>query len=146
VTGDPVSALLPEEATTEDIEVMREALGLNEPFIVQYGIFVKNLLQGDFGTSFRYNEDALSLVLERLPATFELAFYSMAIAVVIAIPMGVVSATRRNSFIDVAATTGSVLGRAMPNFWLGIMLILLLAVNYKFFPVSGRGTIAHAVL
>src|SRR5699024_682208 len=85
-------------------------------------------------------------VLERLPATFELAFYSMAIAVVIAIPMGVVSATRRNSFIDVAATTGSVLGRAMPNFWLGIMLILLLAVNYKFFPVSGRGTIAHAVL
>ncbi|MDV2887676.1 ABC transporter permease, partial [Alkalihalophilus pseudofirmus] len=99
-----------------------------------------------FGTSFRYNQEALPLVLERLPATFELAAASMLIAIIIAIPMGIFSAQKRNSFVDLFITGGSVLGKAMPSFWLGIMLILMLAVNYQIFPVSGRGTWAHLVL
>ncbi|MEH7125818.1 MULTISPECIES: ABC transporter permease [unclassified Bacillus (in: firmicutes)] len=146
VAGDPVTLMLPEEATAEEKETLREALGLNKPFIVQYGIYVLNLLQGDFGESFRYNTDALSLVLERVPATLELAFYSMLIAVIIAIPLGILSATRKNSIIDVFASSTSVLGKALPNFWMGIMLILLFAVNFKLFPVSGRGTFAHVIL
>lgn len=146
VAGDPVTLMLSEEATAEEKEALREALGLNKPFIVQYGIYVVNLLQGDFGESFRYNTDALSLVLERLPATLELAFYSMLIAIIIAIPLGVLSATRRNSLIDIFASSTSVLGKALPNFWVGIMLILLFAVNLKLFPVSGRGSFMHVIL
>ena len=146
VAGDPVTLMLSEEATAEEKEALREALGLNKPFIVQYGIYVLNLLQGDFGESFRYNTDALSLVLERLPATLELAFYSMLIAIIIAIPLGVLSATRRNSLIDIFASSTSVLGKALPNFWVGIMLILLFAVNLKLFPVSGRGSFMHVIL
>lgn len=146
VAGDPVTLMLPEEATAEEKETLREALGLNKPFIVQYGIYVLNLLKGDFGESFRYNTDALSLVLERLPATLELAFYSMIIAILIAIPLGVLSATRKNSLIDIFASSTSVLGKALPNFWVGIMLILIFAVNLKVFPVSGRGSFAHVIL
>ncbi|ADI00691.1 ABC transporter permease [Salisediminibacterium selenitireducens] len=146
VAGDPVALMLPEEATQEDVQRMQESLGLNEPFYKQYGIFLWNAMQGDFGMSYRYNQDAMSIVLERLPATFELAAASMVFATIIAIPMGIWSATRRNTFIDLFITGSSVLGKAMPNFWLGIMFILLLAVNTQIFPVSGRGTIMHVIL
>ncbi|AOM81521.1 ABC transporter permease [Salisediminibacterium beveridgei] len=146
VAGDPVALMLPEEATTEDVARMQESLGLNEPFYKQYAIFLGNAVQGDFGESYRYNQDAMSIVLERLPATFELAIASMIFATLIAIPMGIWSATRRNTFIDLFITGGSVLGKAMPNFWLGIMFILILAVNTQIFPVSGRGTIMHVIL
>lgn len=146
MAGDPVSLMLPEDASEADREALRDALGLNDPFLVQYATFVGNLVIGNFGTSFRYNQEALPLVLERLPATFELAAASMAVAIMIAIPLGTYSARKRNSFVDLFITGGSVLGKAMPNFWLGIMLILLLAVNYQIFPVSGRGTFAHLIL
>ncbi|PWW32147.1 peptide/nickel transport system permease protein [Cytobacillus oceanisediminis] len=146
LAGDPVSLMLPEDASEADREALREALGLNEPFVYQYFHFLSDLISGNFGTSFRYNQEALPLVLERLPATFELAAASMFVATVIAIPLGIYSARKRNSFVDLFITGGSVLGKAMPNFWLGIMLILLLAVNYQVFPVSGRGTIFHMVL
>ncbi|PYZ92733.1 ABC transporter permease [Salipaludibacillus keqinensis] len=146
VAGDPVALMLPEEATAEDVARVQESLGLNEPFHVQYGIFLMNAVQGDFGQSYRYNQDAMSIVLERLPATFELAAASMIFATLIAIPMGIWSATRRNTFIDLFITGSSVLGKAMPNFWLGIMFILILAVNTQLFPVSGRGTFMHVVL
>lgn len=146
VAGDPVALMLPEDATIEEKEVLREALGLDKPFLVQYGNFVKDLAQFDFGKSFRYGQDAMPIVLERIPATLQLAFTSMIVATLIAIPLGIWSATRRNSLIDVFISGGSVLGKAMPNFWFGIMLILLLAVNYQLFPVSGRGTWMHLVL
>lgn len=146
IAGDPVILMLPEEATQADVERVQESLGLNEPFYVQYFIFLTNALQGDFGESYRYNQDAMSIVLERLPATFELAFASMVFATILAIPMGIWSATRRNTFIDLFITGSSVLGKAMPNFWLGIMFILLLAVNTQIFPVSGRGTVMHVIL
>ncbi|GEN82481.1 glutathione ABC transporter permease [Sporosarcina luteola] len=146
VAGNPVALMLPEDASQEDIERLTVALGLDQPFIVQYGKYMLDLVQGDFGKSFRYNTDALPLVLERLPATLELAAASMIIAIIIAIPLGVWSATRKNSSLDLLATGGAVIGKAMPNFWLGIMLILLFSVTLGWFPVSGRGTIAHLIL
>ncbi|MFD2044608.1 ABC transporter permease [Ornithinibacillus salinisoli] len=144
--GDPVSLMLPEDASQEDREYMRESLGLNDPFIVQYANFVMDITRGNFGTSTRYDMDALPLVIDRLPATFELAGAAMLVALAISIPLGIWSANRRNSYVDLFITGGSVLGKAMPNFWLGIMLILLLAVNFQAFPVSGRGTFMHLVL
>ena len=146
VAGDPVALMLPEDASTEDIEQLKTALGLDKPFVVQYGKYIFNLLQGDFGKSFRYNIDALPLVLERLPATLELAAASMVIAIIIAIPLGVWSATKKNTSMDLLATGGAVIGKAMPNFWLGIMLILLFSVTLGWFPVSGRGTFSHLIL
>jgi peptide/nickel transport system permease protein len=146
LAGDPVALMLPEDASEADREALREALGLNESFLFQYVHFLGDLFKGNFGTSFRYNQEALPLVLERLPATFELAAASMIVAIMIAIPLGIYSARKRNSFVDLFITGGSVLGKAMPNFWLGIMLILLLAVNYQIFPVSGRGTVVHLIL
>ncbi|KAB2336734.1 ABC transporter permease [Cytobacillus depressus] len=146
VTGDPVSLMLPETATDEERESLKEALGFNKPLPVQYISYLGDLVQGDFGNSFRYQTDALALVLERLPATFELAIASMIVAILISIPLGILSAVKRNSFMDLFITGGAVLGRAMPSFWLGIMLILLFAVNAHFFPVSGRGGFLHLVL
>jgi peptide/nickel transport system permease protein len=146
VAGNPVALMLPEDASQEDIEQLTIALGLDQPFIVQYGKYMLGLVQGDFGKSFRYNTDALPLVLERLPATLELAAASMIIAIIIAIPLGVWSATKKNSSLDLLATGGAVIGKAMPNFWLGIMLILLFSVTLGWFPVSGRGTIGHLIL
>jgi peptide/nickel transport system permease protein len=146
VAGDPVALMLPEDATEEDIRILREALNLDKPFLVQYGTYLLNMLQGNFGESFKYGQEALPIVLERLPATLELAAASMIVATIIAIPLGIWSATKQNSFLDLFATGGAVLGKAMPNFWLGIMLILLLAVNYQIFPVSGRGTLTHLIL
>ena len=146
LAGDPVALMLPEDASEADREALRTALGRNQPFLYQYFHFIGDLIQGNFGTSFRYHQEALPLVLERLPATFELAAASMLIAIIIAIPLGIFSAQKRNSFVDLFITGGSVLGKAMPSFWLGIMLILMLAVNYQIFPVSGRGTWAHLIL
>lgn len=146
VTGDPVSLMLPETATDEERAALQESLGLNEPLYKQYLVFLGDLVQGDFGDSFRYNQPALNIVLERLPASFSLAVASMIIATLISVPLGILSAIKRNSFIDLFITSASVLGKAMPNFWLGIMLILLLAVNFTIFPVSGTGSVMHLVL
>ncbi|HSI67655.1 MAG TPA: ABC transporter permease [Planococcus sp. (in: firmicutes)] len=146
VTGDPVSLMLPETATEQERESLREAMGFNEPLAIQYFTYLSDLVRGDFGDSFRYNTDALTLVLDRLPATFELAIASMIIAVIISVPLGILSAVKRNSFFDLFITGGAVLGKAMPNFWLGIMLILLLSVTFQVFPVSGRGGLGHLVL
>jgi peptide/nickel transport system permease protein len=146
VTGDPVALMLPETATEKQVEQLTETLGLNDPLYIQYGRYMADLLQGNFGESFRYNQEALPIVLERLPASFELAFASMIVATLIAIPLGILSAIKRNSFLDLFVTGGSVLGKAMPSFWLGIMLILLLAVQFQIFPVSGRGSLLHLVL
>lgn len=146
VAGDPVTLMLPEDATEDDRQALRAALNLDKPFIVQYGTFLTDIVSGNFGDSFRYRQTALPLVLERLPATLELAAASMLVAVLIAIPFGIWSATRQNSYTDLFITGGSVLGKAMPNFWLGIMLILFFSVQFKLLPVSGRGDFTHLVL
>lgn len=146
VSGDPVILMLPENATPEEIEALRIALNLDKPFYIQFGTFLLNVLQGDFGDSFRYHQSAFSLVMERLPATMLLGSVSMVVAVLIALPLGVLSATRKNSMLELFVTSGTVLGKAMPNFWVGIMLSLIFSVYLQWFPVSGSGTAAHLVL
>ncbi|MBD1378945.1 ABC transporter permease [Metabacillus arenae] len=146
MAGDPVLLMLPEDATEEEQQALRKALNLDQPFYIQYFTFLLNMLKGQFGESYTYGQQALPLVLERLPATFELAFAAILVATFISIPLGVWSATKKNSFYDLFISGGAVLGKAMPNFWLGIMLILLLSVSFGLFPVSGRGTIAHLIL
>ncbi|WP_438315708.1 ABC transporter permease [Sporosarcina sp. FA9] len=146
VAGDPVAMMLSADATPQEIQQFRVALGFDQPFHIQFGHYIINMVQGDFGTSYQYGVSALSLVLERLPATLELAIASMVIAIAIAIPLGILSAIRPNSIIDSIATSLSVVGKAIPNFWLGIMLILIFAVNLKIMPVSGTGSWKHIVL
>ncbi len=146
LSGDPTAMMLPIDASPEDRAILREALGLDKPFLQQYFIFVSNMLKGDFGTSFRYGQSAMKIVLERLPATLELASVSLVFVVLFSVPLGIWSAMAQNSVFDVLVTGMSVLGRAMPSFWLGIMLILFFAVQHPIFPVSGRGGALHLVL
>lgn len=146
VSGDPVSLKLPLEATEEQRQELIHNLGLDKPLHVQYGIFLKDLVTGDFGKSINYSLPALPIVLERLPATIELAIAAMIIAILISVPLGVLSATKRNSIFDVFITGVSVLGKAMPSFWIGIMLVLFFSITFQIFPVSGRGTLAHLIL
>lgn len=146
VTGDPVALMLPESATEEDRQALSIALGLDKPLYTQYAIFLSSAIQGDFGQSFHYGQSALPLVLERLPASFELAAAAMVLAVLMAVPLGIWSAVKRNSFADLLISGISVIGKAMPNFWMGIMFILLFSVTLQWLPVSGRDGIAHLVL
>lgn len=146
ISGDPTSLLLPPEATAADREIMREALGLNKPLPVQYGIFITNVLHGDFGRSFRYGVPALGVVLEKIPASVQLAGVSLLCSILVAIPLGILSAHTKNSPLDLLVSGFSSLGRSMPSFWVGIMLILLFGVTWRVLPVSGRGTWQHFVL
>src|SRR5690625_4959075 len=125
---------------------MREAMGLNEPVLVQYFSYLGSVLTGDFGVSYQYNQAALPIVLERLPLTLTLAIGAILLSLVIAIPLGVWSATHRGGALDSFLSSISVLAKAMPNFWLGIMLILIFAVTLRWLPVSGSGSWAHLVL
>ena len=146
LTGDPVLLLLPPDATADDIQKFREAMGFNDPFLVQYGRFLGGALRGDFGQSVRHGEPAFHLVVERLPATFELSGAALLVALLLAIPAGVVSAVRRNTALDYVATVVALLGQSMPTFWLGIMLILIFSVQFNFLPSSGRGGLEHLIL
>jgi peptide/nickel transport system permease protein len=146
LTGDPAAVMLPPEATAEDIQRFRESMGFNDPFFVQYGRFLLGALRGNFGTSIRHGEPAFTLVVERMPATFELAGAALVIALLLAIPAGIVSAVRRNTPVDYISTVVALLGQSMPTFWLGIMLILVFSVQFHVLPSSGRGTWQHLVL
>ncbi len=145
--GDPIAQLAPVDLMTpQEIEQVRHAYGFDRPVLVQYVDFLGALTRGDFGTSFRYRQPAMPLVVERLPKTLELAFVAVLVAWVVALPLGIITAVRRNSLTDLVATTASVLGRALPSYWLGIMLILVFAVWLRWLPVSGSDTGVHLVL
>jgi peptide/nickel transport system permease protein len=147
LSGDPAVLLLPEDADAEQVATLRTALGLDRPIHVQYAIFIGNMLRGDFGTSLRYSgQAALPIVLERLPDTLQLTLAALAVALAISLPAGIIAALYRSRWPDIGATSLAVLGQAIPNFWLGIMLILLFSVHLGWFPVSGRGGIASLVL
>jgi ABC-type dipeptide/oligopeptide/nickel transport system permease component len=146
LTGDPAALLLPPDATAEDIAKFRTAMGFDDPVAVQYLRFLKGAVRGDFGESLRHGEPAMGLVLERLPATFELAGAGLLIALGLAIPAGIVSAVRRNTSVDYISTVVALLGQAMPTFWLGIMLILVFSVRLNWLPSSGRGGLEHLIL
>ncbi|MET0485635.1 MAG: nickel ABC transporter permease [Candidatus Rokuibacteriota bacterium] len=146
LTGDPALVLLPPDASPEDVRRFREAMGFNDPFLVQYGRFLGGALRGDFGQSIRHGESAFHLVAERMPATFELAGAALLLALVLSIPAGIISAVRRNTALDYFSTVVALLGQSMPTFWLGIMLILLFSVQFHLLPSSGRGTLEHLIL
>jgi len=146
LTGDPALLLLPPDASADDIAKLREALGFNDPVPVQYLRFLRGAVRGNFGDSLRHGEPAMGLVLERLPATFELAGAGLTIALCLAIPAGILSAVRRNTVLDYVSTVVALLGQAMPTFWLGIMLILVFSVQLGWLPSSGRGSFMHLIL
>jgi len=146
LTGDPALILLPPDASAEEIQRFRRAMGFDDPVLVQYGRFLVGAFRGDFGQSLRHGEPAFGLVVERMPATFELAGAALLIALALAIPAGIVSAVRRNSVLDYVSTVVALLGQSMPTFWLGIMLILVFSVWLNVLPSSGRGTLEHLVL
>ncbi|MDP6558785.1 MAG: ABC transporter permease [Candidatus Binatia bacterium] len=136
--GDPVTLLLGEEADEIDIQQTREEWGLDKPILVQYWEFLRHAARGDFGVSLRYREDVSSLVLERLPATLELALGSMLVAILISVPIGVYSAIKHNSLWDHSGMGLALIGVSLPNFWLGIMLIFFLGGQLNLLPVAGR--------
>jgi ABC-type dipeptide/oligopeptide/nickel transport system permease component len=146
LTGDPAAVMMPPEATTQQIAEFRHNQGFDRPLWVQFGSFAWLALHGDFGNSLRHGEPALGLALERVPASVELAFSALALSVVVAVPIGVLAAVRRNSPLDLAARIFALIGQSAPVYWMGIMLILLFGVQLGWFPVSGIGGIKHLVL
>ncbi len=146
IPGDPVRLMLPPDAMEEDVELLREQLGFNEPLHDQYFLYMKGVLTGDLGKSLRFRRPVLELVLERLPATIELALVGTLLTVILAIPAGVLAAWKRNSFYDSFFMFLTMVGQSVPIFWLGIMLILILSVTLRLLPTSGRGTLAQLVM
>lgn len=146
LSGDPVSLLLPMDATEADYAAMRAKLGLDQPIAIQFIQFVGSALVGDFGQSYLWNRPAMSLIVERLPATLQLAAAGFCFAVMVAIPLGVLSAVYQNGWIDRVAKVFAMLGQAVPNFWVGLLLILFFAVHLQWLPAFGSGTPAHLVL
>ena len=137
--GDPVSLMLPPEATAADRLEMRQALGLDKPFYVQFVTFVGNALQGNFGISLRLGRPVSTLLVERMPATLELAIMAALIGLTVGISMGVYTALKRDSWISRAILTTSLIGVSLPNFLIGIFLILIFAVWLGWLPSFGRG-------
>ncbi|MCL0096286.1 ABC transporter permease [Thermodesulfovibrionales bacterium] len=150
VPGDPAEVIATErygeEITAETIEHVRRELGLDQPVYVQYARWLINVLQGDLGYSFRTDRPVLDEILTRLPATIQLALAGMLVALIIAIPVGIVSATRQYSAVDNISMFGALLGVSMPNFWLGLLLIMFFSVHLGWLPVFGHGGIEHLIL
>jgi peptide/nickel transport system permease protein len=139
--GDPVTNLMGQDATVEQRAQLRADLGLDQPFFVQFGHFIGNAVQGEFGISLRQGRTVSSLIAQRFPATLELAAVSAVIGLLLGIPLGVYAALRRGSFLSQVVMTGSLLGVSLPNFLIGILLILVFAVQLKWLPSFGRGDV-----
>ena len=146
IPGDPAQAMLGEAAPQADVEELRHRLGLDRPLIEQYGVFLIGLTKGDLGTSLRTGQPVTDQIIERMPATIELAAAAMLVAIAFAMPLGIIAAVRRGTAVDHAAMTLSLAGVSVPNFWLGPLLAIIFAVELGWLPVSGRGTWAHLVL
>jgi ABC-type dipeptide/oligopeptide/nickel transport system permease component len=145
-SGDPAATMLPGDASVDELTALRRTLGLDQPLYVQYVRFLADVVAGDFGTSFRHQQPALPLVLERLPATLELALAALVLAVAVALPLGIVAALHRGRLADLLAMGFAVIGQATPYFWMGIMLILVVSVELGWLPTSGRGSWRHLIL
>lgn len=149
IPGDPAELLLREmgmEATREEVEILREQLGLNDPFIVQYGKWAKNALRGDLGRSFRTGGDVTREIAVRLPATMELTLGGLVVMTALALPIGILSAIYKNTWVDHFSRLFAFFGASIPSFWLGLMLIYFFSVKFTIFPVMGRGTLMHLFL
>ncbi|MGY6500702.1 MAG: ABC transporter permease [Acidimicrobiales bacterium] len=146
VSGDPARAMLPLDAGPEQVDRLRDELGLDRPLPVQFGQFMGRAVQGDFGYSHRHSRPALDVVLERLPATVQLGAAGLGVALLVGLPLGAVSALRKGTWIDHVARSIAAFGQAVPAFWLGLMLILFFGVQLGWFPISGRGDWRYLVL
>ncbi len=146
LSGDPAALMMPLDASDEDVARLRTALGFDRPWWVQYGDFFVRAVQGDFGTSIRHQQPAMEMVLGRLPATLQLMGMALGVALAIALPLGILSALYPNSFIDRFGVVVALVGQAIPNFFLGIVLIMFFSVQWQLLPSSGRGGLEHLVL
>jgi ABC-type dipeptide/oligopeptide/nickel transport system permease component len=146
LSGDPVPLLLPPDAPLSEIFRVRAELGLDRSLPVQYAVFLANLARGDFGRSIKFRVPAVDVVVERLPATLELGLASFALAIAVAVPIGLLSAVRRNSLVDHTAMGLALVGQSAPTFFIGILFILVFSLKAGWLPTSGRETVAHLVL
>jgi len=146
MTGDPTMLMLPDDASREDIAQLRHALGLDQPLPVQYWVFISKAVQGDFGRSIKGQMPVIDMLKERLPNSLKLAVVALCIAVLLAVPLGVVAAVNKGTGLDTMANMVAVLGQSLPQFWVGIVLIQIFAVRLRWLPVAGVGSAWHYVL
>jgi peptide/nickel transport system permease protein len=146
IPGDPVDLMLGDSALGTDRETLRDQLGLNEPLIAQYLRYFGDLLQGDWGTSLFSKKPVFEEIMERVPATMELMFGAMVVTILVAMPLGLIAAVNKGTWIDQGAMIFSLLGVSIPNFWLGPMLILLFSIHFDLLPVNERGGLEHLIL
>lgn len=146
LTGDPATVMAGEDWTQAEIENFRHQMGFDRPWYVQYADYISHAIRGDLGVSLRQRQPNLQLILDRMPATLELATASLLISVIVAIPIGVAAATQHGTWLDNFVMLGALLGQSMPVFWLGILLILVFSVTFRWTPVSGRGGLDHLIL
>jgi peptide/nickel transport system permease protein len=144
--GTPVDLIVGPNATPEVYENVSESLGLNKSLPTQYFIFLKNTLKGDLGRSILQNRPVSELIIERFPVTFKLGILSLLLSFIIAVPIGVIAAIKRNTYLDYVSMTGALIGISMPTFWFGLILLYFFAYKLGWFPISGYGTISHLVL
>jgi ABC-type dipeptide/oligopeptide/nickel transport system permease component len=144
--GDPVTLLLSPEVQEAEREALRRQLGLDAPLHIQYLRFLSQAVRGDFGKSILAGVPAMSLVLERLPATIQLAAFALLFATALGIPLGVVSALKHNTFVDYVGMVLTLLGQSLPSFWLGILLILVVGLRLRILPISGRGDLRYMIM
>jgi len=138
LAGDPTYLYVSERASDEEVEEMRSRLGFDKPLYQQYFIFVGRMVRGDFGNSLKARRPAMDVVLERLPATLELTLFAMVFSIALGLPIGILAATQRGNFWDGGLMMFALLGQSIPNFWLGIMLIMYLGLNVPWIPISGH--------
>lgn len=146
LSGDPASLMIGDHWTAEQIAGFRQYMGFDRPFLVQYAEYLARVAHGDFGRSVRQQAPVTELILQRLPATAALAGAAMLIIVVVAVPAGIISALRRNTWLDGVVMGGTILAQSLPTFWLGMLLILVFGVGLRWLPVSGTGGLSHLIL
>ena len=146
VAGDPLAAILDDETGQEQIELLRKEWGLDKPLHVQYFTYMRRLLTGDLGTSFKWDRPVAELIAEKLPATMQLSAFALLITAVIAFPVGVLSAVKKDSIFDTAGKMFAILGQSAPTFAVGLIAMWIFAVHFGILPTSGRGGISHMLL
>lgn len=144
--GDPARAMLGEYATQEEVEQLREEMGLNAPFFVRYGRYMYRALRGDFGVSYRTNISCATEIINRFPATLKIAFFAVLLAVIFGIPVGIISAVKQYSIIDISSMVSALLFTSIPPFWLGLLMILFFSVKLNILPAVGSESWEHFIM